>query len=202
MNLQSPNFMRYRYMGHDCPTCEVDVYGYLRTKTYCSDKCRSKFNKLKEKQLLEPCESLTEFQKKNYEVMRFVMGDTKDFFVTSLYSLQKKNFRPDEYCSKAHHLGIRVFVVGSFCYFIKSELVYVFRTSKMDDLFEGIAARWKLDFPELGVIANEVWKGKVKEMIKTGMSSRNFESDLVLFRREFWDRALGSFHRKLGVWRI
>lgn len=182
-------------MGHDCPTCEVDVYGYLKTKIYCSDQCRSKFNKLKEKQLIHPCEGFNEFQKKNYEVLNSVMGDSKSFFISSLFKLQKKNFRPAEYCSKAFYRGMRVYVVGAYSYYVKYDLIFVFRTSEVDGLFEGIEARWRLDFPELAASIDS-------EVIIKGTVRRLGKDDILVLRNEFFRLVWSSYYSKIGVLRI
>lgn len=188
---------RYRFMGHTCPTCDDDVYGLLSTKIYCDKKCRSKFNKLKELQLEELCEGFSEYQKKNFEVLHFTMGDSKNFFIASLHRLQKKNFRPQEYCVTSYYRGIKVYVVGAYCYFIKKDLVYVFRTGKVEELFKGIEARWKLDFPELSKENDLEGKLMIKEAIE------NFDNaKMVVLRDGYWERAVKSWHRKLGVWRI
>lgn len=188
---------KYRYMGHECPTCDEDVYGYFNTKIYCSDCCRSKFNKLKEKQLAITCEGMPEFRKKNIEVMNFTMGSSKNFFVAPLYKLQKKNFRPDENEGKKFYLGIKMYVVGNFYYFIKNNLVFVFRIGAVEELMKGIEFRWKLDFPEVGVVMNKTEILKSRELLK-----KMDDGNILLLSNEFLGNLDKCNFRKWGVWRI
>ncbi len=183
-----------RLMGHQCPTCKKDVYGKLDTKKYCTKNCRWIFHRRKEKQLKVPCEDMDFAQKKNYEVLGFSMGEKKNFFVAPLETLQRKNFRPNEYCSKGFHKGMKVCIVGAYAYYVKNGVVFAFRTREVETFLPGIEARWKMDNPEPFTMLD----GKKKLSLDYG----NFKTEQRHLKRIFndflfWIRQFSGYYNDI-----
>ncbi len=189
-------------MGHACPACKEPVYGKLDTKRYCNKRCRFRYNKRKEKQLKIRCENLDQFEKKNFEIMSFLVGATKSYFKADLDLLRSKGFRTSKFCSKGFVKGIPVFIIEQYAFYVKNLEVHIHLLAQADDFLDGVEERWKLDFPNAEEelldddnLSMKVLGVKLKEYLKIHQPQSEVMEEL---RRKMAKWAIWVF----GIWRI
>ncbi len=188
--------------GHACPACDKPVFGKLDTKRYCKKSCRFKYNKTKSKQLSFRCGDLDLFEKKNYEIMSFLIGPNKTEIHADLDALRAKGFRTSKYCAVGFHNGIRVYIIEQYCFYVKNSEVFIFLKGEPDKFLKGVEERWTLDFPnaKLEMMNDDNWSKKIlgvelSKILKV-LAVDSVQMKVIWEKLEKW--ALIFF----GIWRI